>query len=83
MKEFDIFLDGTWYFSYSINANTKEEAIKKAKQQMDMEACPIDIQHINQWFDGKEETRKKEIFIANLETGSLTPVYIHMFQDEE
>jgi len=65
MEKFDIFLDGTWSFSYSIKANSKEEAIEKAIKEMDMEACPIDLQHNNQWFeDDEEEEHKKGIPIG-------------------
>jgi len=81
MKEFDIFLEGTWHFGYVIQANSKEEAIEKAIQDMDGESGSIDLHHTNQWFDGEEETRKKEILIANLETGAINPD--HMFQDYE
>ena len=37
MKEFDIFLEGTWHFYYSIEANSKEEAIKQAMKDMEEE----------------------------------------------
>ena len=61
MKEFDIFLEGTWHFYYSIEANSKEEAIKQAMKDMEEESRSIDLYHTNQWFDGEEEGIKKEI----------------------
>jgi len=71
MKEFDIFLEGTWHFYYSIEANSKEEAIKQAMKDMEEESRSIDLYHTNQWFDGEEEGIKKEIHIVDLESGSI------------
>jgi hypothetical protein len=51
MKEFNICLEGTWYFDYLIKANSKEEAIEKAIEQMDQESGAIDLEHTKQWFD--------------------------------
>ena len=56
MKEFDIFLEGTWHFYYSIEANSKEEAIKQAMKDMEEESRSIDLYHTNQWFDGEAYT---------------------------
>lgn len=58
MKEFNICLEGTWNFDYVINANSKEEAINKAIQEMDAESGSIALIHTNQWFEGEEEEYK-------------------------
>jgi len=81
MKDFHIFLEGTWSFNYGIEANSKEEAIDQAIQDVDNWARSLDIYHTNQWLYGEEEECKKEILIANLETGSINPY--HMCQDNE
>ena len=80
MKEFVIFLEGTWHFHYSIDANSKEEAIDKAIQDMNAESGSIDLHHTNQWFESECRKRKKRILILNLETGSINPD--HTFQDD-
>ena len=51
MKEFDICLEGTWFFNYLIEANSKEEAIEKAIQEMDQESGSIDLDHTKRWFE--------------------------------
>jgi hypothetical protein len=71
MKEFDIFLEGTWSFYCSIKANSKEEAIKQAMKAMEEESGSIDLYHTNQWLDGEEEGIKKAIHIVDLESGSI------------
>jgi D-alanine-D-alanine ligase-like ATP-grasp enzyme len=82
MKEFNLILEGTWSFHYSIEANSKEEAIEKATQEMNAESGSIDLYHTNQWFeDDEEEKRKKVILISNLETGEINPD--HCYQDDE
>jgi hypothetical protein len=81
MQEFDIFLEGTWSFCNVFEANSKEEAIEKAMLEVDERAIPIDIYHTNQWLDGDEDKRKKEILISNLETGAINPY--HRCQDDE
>jgi len=58
MKDFHIFLEGTWNFNYLIEANSKEEAINQAIQDVDKYwARPLDIYHTNQWLCGEEEKR--------------------------
>ena len=57
MKDFHIFLEGTWGFDYGVEANSKEEAIDKAIQDMDGESGAITLIHTNQWFEGEEEKR--------------------------
>lgn len=51
MKEFNICLEGTWNFDYIIEANSKEEAIEKAIQEMDQESRSIDLAHTKQWIE--------------------------------
>ncbi len=51
MKEFNICLEGTWNFDYIIEANSKEEAIEKAIQEMDQESGSIDLAHTKQWIE--------------------------------
>ena len=58
MKEFNICLEGTWNFDYVINANSKEEAINKAIQEMDAESGSISLYHTHQWFEDEEEESK-------------------------
>jgi|TARA_Y100000294_G_scaffold140947_1_gene134825 hypothetical protein len=70
MKKFDICLEGTWFFNYSIEANSKEEAIEKAIKDMDEESRSIDLYHTNQWFDGEEDEIKKEIQVVDLKSGT-------------
>jgi hypothetical protein len=48
MKEFYVYLNGTWSFDYLIEANTKEEAISQAIRDMDGESGSIDLEHIDQ-----------------------------------
>jgi hypothetical protein len=45
--------EGTWFFNYAIEANSEEEAIEKAKQEMYMEAGSIDLNHTRQWCEGE------------------------------
>lgn len=60
MKEFNIFLEGTWSFNNVIEANSKEEAINEAIQDVDYWARSLDISHTNQWLKGEEKTRKRK-----------------------
>ena len=48
MKEFYVFVNGTWSFDYQIEANTKEEAINQAIRDMDGESGSIDLIHVDQ-----------------------------------
>ena len=49
MKDFYVHLKGLWDFDYQIEANSKEEAISKAMQEMDREAGSIYLEHIDQY----------------------------------
>ncbi|MBT3511055.1 MAG: hypothetical protein HN472_16115 [Nitrospina sp.] len=51
MKEFYIFVNGTWSFDYQIEANTKEEAICQAMKDMDQEARCIELYHVDQYVE--------------------------------
>ncbi len=61
MKDFDICLEGTWFFNYSLKANSKEEAIEKAIKDMNRESRSIDLYHTNQWFEFEGEEEEDEI----------------------
>ena len=63
MKEFNICLEGTWYFDYLIKANSKEEAIEKAIEQMDQESGAIDLEHTKQWFECEKKENTKAVYI--------------------
>jgi hypothetical protein len=76
MKEYWINLEGIWSYTNCIKANSKEEAIKLAMQDMDRESGCIYLGHINQWFEDEEEERKGgEIYTMRRESRSiiLTP----------
>lgn len=51
MKEYNVYLNGLWFFDYIIEANTKEEAIKKAMNEMELESGSIDLTHIDQYVE--------------------------------
>ena len=63
MKEFDICMEGNWFFDYTIKANSKEEAIEKAIEEMDQESGSIDLEHTKQWFDCEEKENTKAFYI--------------------
>lgn len=54
MKDFNVFLEGAWGFSCVIEANSKEEAIRKAIQDIDNQVEPIDLIHTKQWLEDEE-----------------------------
>jgi hypothetical protein len=51
VKSFYIHLKGLWDFDYQIEANSKEEAISKAMQEMDRDAGSIYLEHIDQYVE--------------------------------
>ena len=76
MKEYWIDMEGIWSYQNCIKANSKEEAIELAKEDMDRESGCIYLGHINQWLEDEEEEEKGgEIYTLRRESRSiiLTP----------
>ena len=64
MKDFNIRFEGEWIFCYSYEANSKEEALKKALQDVCNEAFPFDLRILGQYVDDEKIDKPLEIDLA-------------------
>lgn len=61
MKEFNIRFEGKWFFDYTYSANSKEEALENALQNVCDEAYPFDLVILEQYVDEEKIDRPEEI----------------------
>ena len=54
MKDFDIRFEGEWFFSANYEANSKEEALEKALQNVCDEAYPFVLTILGQYVDDEK-----------------------------
>ena len=61
MKEFDIRIEGEWFFSATYYANSKEEALEKALQNICDETFPFGLIILRQYVDEEKIDKPEEI----------------------
>ncbi|MCH7649811.1 MAG: hypothetical protein IIA63_01475 [Nitrospinae bacterium] len=72
MKKFEIRFEGEWFFSYTYDANSKEEALEKALQDVEREAFPFDLVIFKQYVNDEKIDRPIETVEWSLPCPSST-----------
>ena len=71
MKEYEVTLEGTWCYENLIEADSKEEAIELAKEDMDREPGCLWLVLINQWIDGELGENFRGMFTIQRKPGAI------------